>query len=301
MPDDQHRTHTHSRCPSFCVVCFHPILSPNMSGLEFLNVASSIISIVDAVVKVISAYQDVNGLPDAVRDAYTRLPLVADTLRLATECMNQSQPDNDQDNTTKESCRAMLQVLQACREKATLLGTIFHAVLPPGTTRPSARKRFTTAAIMTLHMGKSRKVESLMKGILQDIQLLANNRALDEATRNKIKARMDMNASAQSNIISLSGSSPPPPPVTCASPYASDEGCDLSVPSEHMQSSVPLSQHEETRPTMSYRQPSVFCSYGTGTQNIHSGRGNQNINSGQGHFFNGTVTGPIHFSTAARC
>ena len=271
--------HTHSRCPSFCVVCFHPILLPNMSGLEVLSVASGIISIVDAVVKVISAYQDVNGLPDAVRDAYTRLPLVTDTLRLATECMNQSQPDNDQDNTTKESCRAMLQVLQACREKATLLGTIFHAVLPPGTTRPSARKRFTTAAIMTLHMGKSRKVESLMKGILQDIQLLANNRALDEATRNKMKARMERNASAQSNIISLSRSSSPPPPVTCASPYASDEGRDFSVPSEHMQSSVPLSQHEETRPTMSYRQPSVFRSYGTGTQNIHSGRGNQNINS----------------------
>ncbi|KAK3946989.1 hypothetical protein QBC32DRAFT_319382, partial [Pseudoneurospora amorphoporcata] len=35
---------------------------------------------------------------------------------------------------------------------------------------------------------RSRKVESLMKGILQDIQLLANNRALDEATRDKMKA-----------------------------------------------------------------------------------------------------------------
>ncbi|KAK3347622.1 hypothetical protein B0H65DRAFT_460966 [Neurospora tetraspora] len=49
-----------------------------MSGLEVLSVASSIISIVDAVSKVISACQDNYGFPDAVRDAYTRLPLVVD-------------------------------------------------------------------------------------------------------------------------------------------------------------------------------------------------------------------------------
>ncbi|KAJ4333097.1 hypothetical protein N0V85_009943, partial [Neurospora sp. IMI 360204] len=164
-----------------------------MSGLEVLSIASSIISIVDAVSKVISACRDINGLPDAVRDAYTRLPLVADTLRLATECMNQSQHGNDLDDTAKKSCSAMVQVLKACQEKAALLGTLFEAILPPGTTRPSARKRFTTAVIMTLHVGKSRKVESLMKGILQDIQLLANNRALDEATRDKMKARIEMN------------------------------------------------------------------------------------------------------------
>lgn len=268
-----------------------------MSGLEVLGVASSIISIADAILKVISASKDLNGLPEAVRDAYTRLPLVAYTLRLATECVNQSsQHSNDPDDTTQESSRAMLQVLDACHEKATLLGTIFHAVLPPGTRRPSARKRFTTAAIMTLHMGKSRKVESLMNGILQDIQLLTNNRALDEATRNKIKARMEMNSPAQSNTISSSGNTPPSPVTTCASPIACNDGYDLSVPSE--QSSVqPWSQ--DAGPSIPYHQRPVFRNYGAGTQNIHSGYGNQTINSGRGHFFTGAITGPVHFSTAA--
>ncbi|KAK3946988.1 hypothetical protein QBC32DRAFT_355971, partial [Pseudoneurospora amorphoporcata] len=44
-PDDQHCI-THAPTSSV-VVCFHPRLSPNMSGLEVLSVASSIISIVD--------------------------------------------------------------------------------------------------------------------------------------------------------------------------------------------------------------------------------------------------------------
>ncbi|KAK3342362.1 hypothetical protein B0H65DRAFT_217421 [Neurospora tetraspora] len=246
-----------------------------MSGLEVLSVASSIISIVDAVSKVIN------------------------TLRLAIECMNQSQHGNDLDDTAKKSCSAMVQVLKACQEKAALLGTLFEAILPPGTTRPSARKRFTTAVIMTLHVGKSRKVESLMKGILQDIQLLANNRALDEATRGKMKARIEMNISAQNDVVPSSGTCPSPP-ATRASPIACVEDHKPSVPSvPSEQSSVPLSQ--EPRPPMSYHQPSVFRNYGTGTQNVHSGRGNQNINSGQGYFFSGTVTGPIHFSTAASC
>ncbi|KAK1773336.1 hypothetical protein QBC45DRAFT_340130 [Copromyces sp. CBS 386.78] len=197
--------------PQFGIVCFHPRLSPNISGLEVLSIASSIISIVDAVSKVISACRDINGLPDAVRDAYTRLPLVADTLRLATEYMNQSQHGNNLNNTAKKFCNTMVQVLKAYQEKAALLGTLFKAILPPGTTRPSARKRFTTAVIMTLHVGKSRKVESLMKGILQDIQLLANNRALDEATRDKMKARIEMNVSAQNDVVPSSGTCPSPP------------------------------------------------------------------------------------------
>ncbi|KAJ4349297.1 hypothetical protein N0V85_009706 [Neurospora sp. IMI 360204] len=134
----------------------------------------------------------------------------------------------------------------------------------------------TTGANMVLAAGhfvctqQGPKVESLIKGILQDIELLANNRALDEATRDKMKARIEMNVSAQNDVVPSSG--------TCPSPPAT-----------------------QPRPPMSYHQPSVFRNYGTGTQNVHSGRGNQNINSGQGYFFSGTVTGPIHFSTAASC
>lgn len=40
-----------------------------MSGLKVLSVASSIISIVDAVSKVISACRDNYGFPDAIRYA----------------------------------------------------------------------------------------------------------------------------------------------------------------------------------------------------------------------------------------
>ncbi|KHE80956.1 hypothetical protein GE21DRAFT_1014719 [Neurospora crassa] len=44
-----------------------------MSDLEVLSVASSIIPIVDAVSKVISACQDNYGLPDAIRSSVYRL------------------------------------------------------------------------------------------------------------------------------------------------------------------------------------------------------------------------------------
>ncbi|KHE79372.1 hypothetical protein GE21DRAFT_1276924 [Neurospora crassa] len=240
-----------------------------MSGLEVISIISNVISIIDAVCKVVSACKDVNGLPDAMREVRVRLPLVEDTLERIKECMKM--------NGNKKSLDAMDEVLKACEEKATLLGTIFKADLPPPSSRPSARKRFTTAAIMTLHVGKSRKVESLMRGILDDIRLLADNRALDacdNAARHQVR---ESAALAIRTNLDFSGSGTP------TVPYMDDR---------------PLSPASTTSTRSDILK---YSNIGSGMQCIHLGNGTQNNNNGQGFFGSGPVTGTFHFTNAARC
>lgn len=70
----------------------------------------------------------------------------------------------------------------ACEEKATKLRIIFAKCIPDN--KASTIERYTKA----LHtLGKDRKLEVLMKGILEDIQLLAGNSAIKSATEEPIK------------------------------------------------------------------------------------------------------------------
>ena len=247
-----------------------------MSGLEVIGIISNIISIIDAVCNVVSAYTNASGLPDAIQDVANRLPLVEEMLIRMDEYIKSNQKQRSYD--------AMARVLIACQDKASLLAIIFKArVVLPTTpdsskpSRPSARKRFTTAAIMTLHVGKSRKIESLMKGIIEDIQLLTDNRALDafdNVTRDQLR-----DFAAQTLMI---------PNV----PYVDDRPRELS-----QSLSVP-SRHTSTSP------PRQYSNHGSGMQCILSGNGTQSINNGSGFFGSGPVTGgTFHYTnaSAARC
>lgn len=61
------------------------------------------------------------------------------------------------------------------------------ATVLAGFPKPWLRRRLITAALMTARSVRSRKIDSLMKGILEDIQLLAENRALSGAIRYRIR------------------------------------------------------------------------------------------------------------------
>lgn len=154
---------------------------PKMSGVEVIGAISGIITILETIIRFGEACRDldVKGIPSSIRDAHARLPLVIVTLSLL---------DNDiRSNPDSDSYHAMKKALNACEKKASSLERMFRAGMPPELPRPSLRRRITTAALMTFRMGKSRKVDSLMKGILEDIQLLADNHAFNNSTRYRIR------------------------------------------------------------------------------------------------------------------
>jgi hypothetical protein len=140
-----------------------------MSGAEVIGIISGIIAIVDATVKVYNAANDASGLPEAFRDVSTRLPIVSKILRTISGNLN-SIPD-------EEYCNAIKPVIQRCENRAIQLEKLFKDVVPQ--TGASRRERYVLAART---WAKGDTVESLMKGILEDVQLLTSNRMAELST-----------------------------------------------------------------------------------------------------------------------
>ncbi|KAK4186821.1 hypothetical protein QBC35DRAFT_254894 [Podospora australis] len=144
-----------------------------MSGVEVLSLVSSVAAILDAAAKVVNAARDASGLPPNFRVVARRLPLIMDTLRIIQDGLDY---DADQNSYT-----AMKLVLEECKKKAVALEKTFEVVMPAA--EASAPRRMA-AAMRTF--GKGKRVETLMKGIVEDLQLLTGNHALKAPARQKI-------------------------------------------------------------------------------------------------------------------
>lgn len=141
-----------------------------MSGSEVIGLISGLVAIIDAATKIYSTVSDVSGLPEAFRDASTRLPLVRETLQTALQNLEMSDPDDS-------LYQAIKPVLDGCKQKAQRLEEVFRKVIPSAS---ASRMERYLHAVRTL--GKGSLVESLMQGILRDVQLLAHNRVMKLAT-----------------------------------------------------------------------------------------------------------------------
>ncbi|KAK4205918.1 putative HET containing-domain vegetative incompatibility protein, partial [Rhypophila decipiens] len=137
---------------------------------------SGVIAIIDATAKIYSAANDASGIPEAFRDIATRLPLVCKTLQTVSGNLTNTIPD-------EECCEAIKPVLQRCKGRATQLEQIFKDVMPPADA--SRMQRYALAA---LTWSKGDTVESLMKGILEDVQLLTSNRVAELPTQTSVAA-----------------------------------------------------------------------------------------------------------------
>ena len=144
-----------------------------MSGAEafaVLGVISSIISIVDGTKKVYDAATDTKGLPQAFREVRGRLPIVGSILGSAKQDIEERKVKND-------SCKGVKHVVEACEEKAKSLEELFHKAIPAE--GASDLKRYYKAVKA---LGRGSEVENLMKGILEDVQLLACERGMKTAS-----------------------------------------------------------------------------------------------------------------------
>jgi hypothetical protein len=144
-----------------------------MSGAEaslVLGIVSSIITIIDKAKDVFDAVKDAKGQPEAFREVAGRLPIVQGILVAAEKRIKE-------DDVGEESCKEVEPTVKACKSKAKKLQDIFKKALPgPGA---STMERYIKAVKM---LGKENKVESLMKGILEDIQLLTSHQILFDMT-----------------------------------------------------------------------------------------------------------------------
>jgi hypothetical protein len=138
-----------------------------------IGLISGIVAIIDATIQVYDAATDASGLPEVFRDVGKRLPFVRDTLQAAKGHL--------ETNRDKASYNAVKLVLDDCEEKANRLAAIFEKVVPPADA--SRMDRYLLAART---LGKGDTVESLMKGILDDIHLLTSNRVTNLPTRAEI-------------------------------------------------------------------------------------------------------------------
>ncbi|KAI1859849.1 hypothetical protein JX265_010298 [Neoarthrinium moseri] len=149
-----------------------------MSGAEVIGLISGIIGIVDVIIKVYGAAKDATGLPSSFRVVVRRLPLIKDTLETAAGGL---------DETESEVYFAALKgVLEACGEKADALEKIFRRVMVD---QDATRAERYAAAVRTL--GKGRKVEDLMDGVLGDLQTLSASCAVRAATRTQLRSLVE--------------------------------------------------------------------------------------------------------------
>lgn len=130
-----------------------------MSGDEVLGIISAVISIVDDTIKVYNAAKDEAGLPPNFKTVATKLPLISKLLE-DTERYVKGKADDALTAT-------FTPVLADCNEKATQLQRLFDKVI---LTEGDSRIEHYFRAARTI--GRGGRVETLMKGILDNLHLL---------------------------------------------------------------------------------------------------------------------------------
>ncbi|KAF4634407.1 hypothetical protein G7Y89_g3703 [Cudoniella acicularis] len=143
-----------------------------MSGIEVIGLISAIIGIIDGASKLYDAIENSSKLPQAFREVVQRLPLVRDTLESLQKC------EGDGDRDTYEAIKP---TVESCRDRAERLRNILQDVVA----QPDA-SRVERYRLAVRRLGKESKVEELMKGMLEDVQLLAANQAVKAAGGGKV-------------------------------------------------------------------------------------------------------------------
>jgi hypothetical protein len=148
---------------------------PGAEAAAVLGLISSVISIIAGAKKFYDATTSSEGLPEAFREVANRLPIITDILAAAERRIQKGY-------VAEDSCKGVKQVIKACQEKAKRLEDLFRKVIPSD--NASRRERYLSA-VRTL--GKGNEVEKLMKGILENVLLLACEHNMEIATKDQLE------------------------------------------------------------------------------------------------------------------
>ena len=136
-----------------------------MSGLDAISTLATIITIIDASVRVFDRVQKDVKLPEAFQIIGSRLPIILHTLQTCEENFK-----SGRDSMTPANYNALTKVVDDCDQKAQMLNNIFQQVIPGEDDTKEERylkivKRF----------GKGNKVEKIMQLMTKDVQLLVDH------------------------------------------------------------------------------------------------------------------------------
>ncbi|KAF4962377.1 hypothetical protein FSARC_9543 [Fusarium sarcochroum] len=151
--------------------------------MDPLSAIGSIISVIQAISSAYKAIQHLRGLPHEFDEVARNLPLARDTLGLARDHLQGLALDEPSKN-------ALQPVISKCEEKAKMLQDIFEKV-EEGTRNARNRSVLDFYRTSLLRLGKAHRVESLMGGILKDLDALSTNRLFATVTQSQLAQLKD--------------------------------------------------------------------------------------------------------------
>jgi hypothetical protein len=150
-----------------------------MSGAQASLVADlidSVITVLNTAAKLYSDVKDADDIPEAFREGTQLLAIVQDALRNVQTRTSATSIDD-------EACKELQPILERSMERALRLETVFRRVVPHAST--SRHDRYLLIANAP---GKDSRVETLMKGMLEDIKLLAESSVVGPNTGAEVNA-----------------------------------------------------------------------------------------------------------------
>jgi hypothetical protein len=185
-----------------------------MSGAEVITVLgliSSVIAIIETSRDLYDAASSAQGLHEAFRAVSQNIPLVLNILRDCKKAQEQISrdysltTDADRKRDIEESSKAIEPLILACEDNAKRLQEIFQKVVPDEDASWAERYKKAAHAVMP---GKKRKVEDLMKEILEKLQLLHTSRFFKSENEQKNEKKSKELEAAISQLSELPSSLP---------------------------------------------------------------------------------------------
>ncbi|KAF7556987.1 hypothetical protein G7Z17_g1065 [Cylindrodendrum hubeiense] len=151
--------------------------------MDPLSITAATIAIIQSISSTFDIIKHLKGLPKAFKEVGQSLPLVREILELAHSELQATAPDESVN-------QAIEPVINSCQEKAKALSDIFDELYKAKKHEKDA-KEWSAFAIFyrktVLRVGKSYKVETLMKDLLNSLKALAIHQLFKMATQGLTK------------------------------------------------------------------------------------------------------------------
>ncbi|KAJ5458800.1 hypothetical protein N7530_010744 [Penicillium desertorum] len=142
---------------------------------EVIGTISAVIALIEASIKIYDSAQRDIKLSETFETVRRRLPVILHTL---ATCKDNVEPRKD--SIPEDVCDALGATLYVCRTKARNLEEIFQKIVPGES--DTREQRYLK---VLRRLGKGNKVEELMLGLAEEVQLLINHDAVKSANQSQ--------------------------------------------------------------------------------------------------------------------
>jgi CO dehydrogenase nickel-insertion accessory protein CooC1 len=140
---------------------------------EVIGTISAVISVIEASIKAYDSAKKDAKLPEMFETVRRRLPIILNTLAI---CQNNLEPRKH--SIPRNVCEALNATLVICRTRAKDLEKIFQKIVPGESDTGEQR-----CLKVLRRLGKGNKVEELMLGLAEEVQLVINHDAVKSANQ----------------------------------------------------------------------------------------------------------------------